>query len=109
MTDSCLLPGGGDVKIESQKLNFKEKAQAKVGSLDVGRLSAGGAAKVGRASPRLGLFHPLGPGHSAHLAPGGTTRPEWGLPWLASRVQWWSSSTTGDGAPQPVLGRVLAG
>lgn len=26
--------GGGDVKIENQKLNFKEKAQAKVGSLD---------------------------------------------------------------------------
>ncbi|EGV92146.1 Microtubule-associated protein 4 [Cricetulus griseus] len=40
-------PGGGDVKIESQKLNFKEKAQAKVGSLDnVGHLPAGGAVKV---------------------------------------------------------------
>lgn len=35
------------MKIESQKLNFKEKAQAKVGSLDnVGHLPAGGAVKV---------------------------------------------------------------
>lgn len=43
----CFSPGGGDVKIESQKLNFKEKAQAKVGSLDnVGHLPAGGAVKV---------------------------------------------------------------
>ncbi|XP_036189588.1 microtubule-associated protein 4 isoform X16 [Myotis myotis] len=40
-------PGGGDVKIESQKLNFKEKAQAKVGSLEnVGHLPAGGAVKT---------------------------------------------------------------
>lgn len=44
-----MVPGGGDVKIESQKLNFKEKAQAKVGSLDnVGHLPAGGAVKVVR-------------------------------------------------------------
>lgn len=35
------------MKIESQKLNFKEKAQAKVGSLDnVGHLPAGGAVKT---------------------------------------------------------------
>lgn len=47
MTSSFSVPGGGDVKIESQKLNFKEKAQAKVGSLDnVGHLPAGGAVKV---------------------------------------------------------------
>lgn len=47
VTHFCLVPGGGDVKIESQKLNFKEKAQAKVGSLDnVGHLPAGGAVKV---------------------------------------------------------------
>uniref|UniRef100_A0A8C2T998 Microtubule-associated protein n=1 Tax=Coturnix japonica TaxID=93934 RepID=A0A8C2T998_COTJA len=40
-------PGGGDVKIENQKLNFKEKAQAKVGSLDnVGHLPAGGTVKI---------------------------------------------------------------
>ncbi|XP_072711043.1 microtubule-associated protein 4 isoform X2 [Ciconia boyciana] len=40
-------PGGGDVKIENQKLNFKEKAQAKVGSLDnVGHLPAGGTVKA---------------------------------------------------------------
>ncbi|XP_043365741.1 microtubule-associated protein 4 isoform X4 [Dermochelys coriacea] len=39
-------PGGGDVKIENQKLNFKEKAQAKVGSLDnVGHVPAGGTMK----------------------------------------------------------------
>lgn len=47
VTGSILVSGGGDVKIESQKLNFKEKAQAKVGSLDnVGHLPAGGAVKV---------------------------------------------------------------
>uniref|UniRef100_H9GUF8 Microtubule-associated protein n=1 Tax=Anolis carolinensis TaxID=28377 RepID=H9GUF8_ANOCA len=40
-------PGGGDVKIENQKLNFKEKAQAKVGSLDnVGHIPAGGTVKT---------------------------------------------------------------
>ncbi|XP_062840570.1 serine/arginine repetitive matrix protein 2 isoform X6 [Anolis carolinensis] len=40
-------PGGGDVKIENQKLNFKEKAQAKVGSLDnVGHIPAGGTVKI---------------------------------------------------------------
>ncbi|XP_043397703.1 microtubule-associated protein 4 isoform X11 [Chelonia mydas] len=40
-------PGGGDVKIENQKLNFKEKAQAKVGSLDnVGHVPAGGTMKI---------------------------------------------------------------
>lgn len=51
VTDAFLVPGGGDVKIESQKLNFKEKAQAKVGSLDnVGHLPAGGAVKVVRES-----------------------------------------------------------
>ena len=26
--------GGGDVKIESHKVNFKDKAQSKVGSMD---------------------------------------------------------------------------
>lgn len=47
VTDALVVAGGGDVKIESQKLNFKEKAQAKVGSLDnVGHLPAGGAVKV---------------------------------------------------------------
>lgn len=35
------------MKIENQKLNFKEKAQAKVGSLDnVGHVPAGGTVKV---------------------------------------------------------------
>eukprot|EP00069_Balaena_mysticetus_P007985 bmy_05607T0 len=56
-------PGGGDVKIESQKLNFKEKAQAKVGSLDnVGHLPAGGAVKVVSGSWR---------GHSGGVGLGG--------------------------------------
>lgn len=46
-----LVIGGGDVKIENQKLNFKEKAQAKVGSLDnVGHSPAGGTVKVGAVS-----------------------------------------------------------
>lgn len=46
-----LVTGGGDVKIENQKLNFKEKAQAKVGSLDnVGHSPAGGTVKVGAVS-----------------------------------------------------------
>lgn len=55
VTDALLVPGGGDVKIESQKLNFKEKAQAKVGSLDnVGHLPAGGAVKVVRDSSAEG-------------------------------------------------------
>lgn len=59
MTGAVLLPGGGDVKIESQKLNFKEKAQAKVGSLDnMGHLPAGGAVKVVSGSP----WGQLGPG-----------------------------------------------
>ncbi|XP_053119509.1 microtubule-associated protein 4 isoform X4 [Hemicordylus capensis] len=40
-------PGGGDVRIENQKLNFKDKAQAKVGSLDnVGHVPAGGIVKI---------------------------------------------------------------
>lgn len=46
----ALVLGGGDVKIENQKLNFKEKAQAKVGSLDNVGHSPAGAVKVGAAS-----------------------------------------------------------
>lgn len=39
MTVQCLTPlflfsGGGNVRIETVKLDFKDKAQAKVGSLD---------------------------------------------------------------------------
>lgn len=58
-------PGGGDVKIENQKLNFKEKAQAKVGSLDnVGHSPAGGAVKAeGGAEPaQLPPANGAGPG-----------------------------------------------
>lgn len=67
VTSVLLVPGGGDVKIESQKLNFKEKAQAKVGSLDnVGHLPAGGAVKVASGSAeaeagRSGVQGSLGP------------------------------------------------
>lgn len=50
-----LVAGGGDVKIENQKLTFKEKAQSKVGSLDnVGHMPAGGMVKV-RARQRRGV------------------------------------------------------
>ncbi|XP_043922004.1 microtubule-associated protein 4 [Protopterus annectens] len=35
-------PGGGEVKIETHKLEFKEKAQSKVGSLDNVKHSPGG-------------------------------------------------------------------
>lgn len=40
-------PGGGDLKIESHKVNFKDKAQSKVGSLDnVGHTPGGGCVKA---------------------------------------------------------------
>ncbi|XP_029444029.1 microtubule-associated protein 4 isoform X4 [Rhinatrema bivittatum] len=40
-------PGGGDVKIESHKVNVKGKVQSKVGSLDnVGHVPAGGGVKT---------------------------------------------------------------
>ena len=35
-------PGGGDVKIENRKLEFKEKASSKIGSLDKASHSPGG-------------------------------------------------------------------
>lgn len=71
VTDAVLVPGGGDVKIESQKLNFKEKAQAKVGSLDnVGHLPAGGAVKVVSGSPR------------------GARREGWGVQWSLGPSRW---------------------
>lgn len=39
--------GGGDVKIESHKVSFKDKAQSKVGSMDnVSHLPGGGNIKV---------------------------------------------------------------
>lgn len=39
--------GGGDVKIESRKMSFKEKAQSKVGSMEnVGHTPGGGNIKV---------------------------------------------------------------
>ncbi|MBN3300413.1 DHX30 helicase, partial [Amia calva] len=40
-------PGGGEVKIETHKVNFKDKAQSKVSSIDsVGHEPSGGDAKV---------------------------------------------------------------
>lgn len=45
MNDDCSLSGGGEVKIESHKVNVK--AKAKVGSLDnVGHEPGGGNVKV---------------------------------------------------------------
>lgn len=42
----CLV-GGGDIKIESHKVNFKDKAHSKVGSLDnVSHAPGGGNVKV---------------------------------------------------------------
>nr|XP_055134916.1 microtubule-associated protein 4 isoform X21 [Symphalangus syndactylus] len=75
-------PGGGDVKIESQKLNFKEKAQAKVGSLDnVGHLPAGGAVKTEGG----GSEAPLCPGPPAGEEPAiSEAAPEAGAPTSAS-------------------------
>ncbi|XP_042330269.1 titin-like isoform X4 [Sceloporus undulatus] len=62
-------PGGGDVKIENQKLNFKEKAQAKVGSLDnVGHVPAGGTVKTEggeEAAPQNGAVTAPPPGSGA--------------------------------------------
>lgn len=74
-------PGGGDVKIESQKLNFKEKAQAKVGSLDnVGHLPAGGALKTEGGSEA-----PPSPGPPAGEEPAvPEAAPEAGAPTPAS-------------------------
>lgn len=40
-------PGGGDIKIESHKVNFKDKAQSKVGSMDnVSHAPGGGNVKA---------------------------------------------------------------
>lgn len=42
-----LVAGGGNVRIESVKLDFKEKAQAKIGSLDnAHHIPGGGNIKV---------------------------------------------------------------
>lgn len=86
-----MVAGGGDVKIESQKLNFKEKAQAKVGSLDnVGHLPAGGAVKVvsgrdGDAAGRGGVWWSRGPSRSVLSPPLGLLRSHVSSsPWLFS-------------------------
>lgn len=48
LENSSYRPGGGEKKIESVKLDFKEKAKPKVGSKDnVKYVPGGGAVKVG--------------------------------------------------------------
>ncbi|XP_073086617.1 microtubule-associated protein 4 isoform X4 [Manis javanica] len=86
-------PGGGDVKIESQKLNFKEKAQAKVGSLDVGRLSAAGAAKTEGS----GSEAPACSGPPAGVEPATTeAAPEASFPSSASGLSGHATLASGD-------------
>nr|XP_028607482.1 microtubule-associated protein 4 isoform X2 [Podarcis muralis] len=72
-------PGGGDVKIENQKLNFKEKAQAKVGSLDnVGHVPAGGTVKTEggeEAAPQNGAVTAPPPGGSPPTQENGVGLP----------------------------------
>ncbi|XP_033021934.1 microtubule-associated protein futsch-like [Lacerta agilis] len=72
-------PGGGDVKIENQKLNFKEKAQAKVGSLDnVGHIPAGGTVKTEggeEAAPQNGAVTAPPPGGSPPTQENGVGLP----------------------------------
>lgn len=44
---ACVVAGGGVVKIESHKINFREKAQSKVSSMDnVSHSPGGGSVKV---------------------------------------------------------------
>lgn len=70
-------PGGGDVKIESHKVNFKDKVQSKVGSMDnVGHTPGGGNVKAeGEQDTAEGSFihpdpgseaGPVGPSTAAH-------------------------------------------
>ncbi|MED6261514.1 hypothetical protein ATANTOWER_006154 [Ataeniobius toweri] len=69
-TDHCCAAGGGVMKIESHKVNLREKAQPKVGSLDnVSHSPGGGNAKAegpqeteGSGTPMIGNLTPaLGP------------------------------------------------
>lgn len=47
LDNTTYRPGGGEKKIESQKLDFKDKAKSKVGSKDnVKHMPGGGAVKV---------------------------------------------------------------
>lgn len=66
-------PGGGDVKIESHKVSFKDKAQSKVGSMDnVGHSPGGGNIKAeGDQETTEGTGTPL----SATLAPAPGSEP----------------------------------
>lgn len=54
--DPRVAAGGGDVKIESHKMNFREKAQSKVGSLDNVSHSPGGGNITVRSAHTQILF-----------------------------------------------------
>lgn len=54
--DPRVAAGGGDVKIESHKMNFREKAQSKVGSLDNVSHSPGGGNITVRSAHTQMLF-----------------------------------------------------
>lgn len=56
---ACVVAGGGVVKIESHKINFREKAQSKVSSMDnVSHSPGGGSVKVSVQMPHhfFGFF-----------------------------------------------------
>lgn len=60
MENATYKPGGGDKKIESVKLDFKEKAKPKVGSKDnVKHVPGGGAVKVSFSSKSWKKFSVL--------------------------------------------------
>lgn len=52
-----LFPGGGNVRIESVKLDFKDKAQAKVGSLDNAHHTPGGGHVLVSVTSSLPEYH----------------------------------------------------
>ncbi|XP_077074960.1 uncharacterized protein LOC143725943 isoform X3 [Siphateles boraxobius] len=71
-------PGGGEVKIESHKVNFKDKAQSKVSSMDnVNHEPGGGNVKAeteeGSAAPSSGVS---GPAQENGLKEGGPCRSD---------------------------------
>lgn len=44
----CCVPGGGQVEVKSEKLDFKDRVQSKIGSLDnITHVPGGGNKKVG--------------------------------------------------------------
>lgn len=52
----CIL-GGGQVEVKSEKLDFKDRVQSKIGSLDnITHVPGGGNKKVKRAGQGGGTF-----------------------------------------------------